>query len=72
MYRKYFEIEGYWLDDSSEFNAIVTNYDDQEEDGRFSESEIFYFGLDESDLEVMVANAEKTLEDFAVTSFIRI
>ena len=39
--RKYFLISGYWLDDGSEFyDYLVTNFDDEEEDGRFSEEEV--------------------------------
>ena len=71
--RKYFEINGYWKDDQSEFESyIVTNYDDIEEDGEYDEDDIFYFGMEESDIQAMIEEGEDTIEDFVVTSYTEI
>jgi hypothetical protein len=68
--RKYFEIEGYWKDDKTEFNGyIVTNFDDHEENGEFSEEQIFYYGIEEYELEEMIDLGEDTIEDFVVTAY---
>lgn len=71
--RKYFEINGYWKDDQSEFEGyIVTNYDDHEEDGEYDEDDIFYFGMEETDIQAMIEEGEDTIEDFVVTSYMEI
>ena len=68
--RKYFEISGYWKDDKSEFEGyIVTNYDDHEEDGEYNEDDIFYFGMEESDIQAMIEEGENTIEDFVITEY---
>jgi hypothetical protein len=68
--RKYFEINGYWKDDNEEFESyIVTNYDDHEENGEYDENDIFYFGMEESDIQAMIEEGENTIEDFVVTSY---
>lgn len=68
--RKYFEISGYWKDDNEEFEGyIVTNYDDHEEDGEYNEDDIFYFGLEERDIQEMIEDGEDTIEDFVITEY---
>lgn len=68
--RKYFEISGYWKDDKTEFEGyIVTNYDDHEEDGEYNEDDIFYFGMEESDIQAMIEEGENTIEDFVITEY---
>lgn len=68
--RKYFEISGYWKDNNEEFEGyIVTNYDDHEEGGRYNEYDIFYFGLEESDIQAMIEDGEDTIEDFVITGY---
>lgn len=69
--RKYFNISGYWKDDKSEFDSyLVTNYDDHEEGGKYAEEDIFYFGLEEADLNQATKDGEDTIEDFVITSFV--
>lgn len=68
--RNYFEISGYWKDNNEEFEGyIVTNYDDHEEDGEYNEDDIFYFGLEERDIQAMIEYGEYTIEDFIITGY---
>lgn len=68
--RKYFEINGYWKDDKTEFeNYIVTNFDDVEENGEFEEDDIFFFGMNESDIIEAIELKENTVHDFVITSY---
>lgn len=71
--RKYFKIKGYWKDTKDEFDDfIVTNYDDLEKDGPYTEDEIFYFGLTEEQIKMDIGVAEKTVEDFVITEYEKI
>ena len=64
---KYFSIDGYWLDDKSEFNGlIVKEYDDMNEE---EDDDVFFFGMGESDLKNAIEDAEETVLDFVVTSY---
>jgi len=68
--RKYFLISGYWLDDGSEFyDYLVTNFDDEEEDGRFSDEDIFFYGMEEQEIVDAIKAGGHTLQDFAITSY---
>lgn len=68
--RKYFEISGYWKDDSEEFEGyLVTNYDDHEEGVEYNEDDIFYFGLEERDIQEIIEDGEDTIEDFVITGY---
>jgi len=68
--RKYFEISGYWKDNNEEFEGyIVTNYDDHEEDGEYGEDDIFYFGMEESDIQAMIEEKKSTIDDFVITEY---
>ncbi len=63
---KYFSIEGYWKDDLSEFSGfIVKEYDDEEDD----EDEIFYYGMSENDIIDAIANPDKNVLEFVITSY---
>lgn len=72
--REFFTISGYWKDNGDLFEElIVTNYDDApDETYPYTEEDIFYFGLEETDLEQLVLEGENTIEDFVVTEYTRI
>lgn len=71
--REYFEINGYWKDNKEFFTGlIVTNFDDVEENGVYSEDDIFYFGLDEFKITELITEKENSIEDFVITSYTRI
>ncbi len=64
---KYFSIDGYWLDDKSEFNGlIVKEYDDMNEE---EDDDVFFFGMGESDLKNAIEDGEETTLDFVITSY---
>ena len=68
--RKYFEISGYWKDDNEEFEGyIVTNYDDHEEDGKYDEDDIFFYGFSEAELKEAVSLGENTAHEFVITEY---
>jgi hypothetical protein len=64
---KYFEINGYWKDDKSEFNGlIVKEYDDVGED----DDDVFFYGLSEEQIqEVIDSKGEDDSLDFIITSY---
>ena len=64
---KYFSIDGYWLDDKSEFNGlIVKEYDDMNEE---EDDDVFFFGMGENDLKNAIEDGEETTLDFVITSY---
>lgn len=64
---KYFSIDGYWLDDKSEFNGlIVKEYDDMNEE---EDDDVFFYGMGESDLKNAIEDGEETTLDFVITSY---
>jgi hypothetical protein len=63
---KYFEIQGYWKDDKSEFSGIVKEYDDYIEE---EEDDIFLYGMGESDIKEAIKDGENTNLDFVITSY---
>ncbi len=65
-----FLIDGYWKDDKSEFsNYVVSSYDDNAED----DDEIFYFGLNESDIKECIRDkGEEDILEFVITSYTKI
>jgi hypothetical protein len=66
---KYFNINGYWKDDNSEFeNYIVKEYYDVESDEQ-ADDRIFYYGLDENHLNHSIVTGGNDALDFVVTSF---
>lgn len=65
--REYFKIDGYWKDDHSEFEGyIVTNYHDIDDD---FDDDIFFYGLEKSDIEKAISDKENTIFDFVITSY---
>lgn len=72
--REFFEVNGYWKDDKSEFEGlIVTNFDDApDETYPYGEDDIFFFGLEESSLKEAVELVEDTMHDFVITSYTKI
>ena len=69
---KYFNIEGYWKDDRSEFGGyIVKEFDDVEENEE-DDDLIFHYGLSESDILEAIedeANGRENGLDFAITYY---
>lgn len=63
---KYFEIEGYWLEDKSVFSGIVKEYDDYIEE---EDDDIFFYGMGESDIKEAIREGENTTLDFVITSY---
>ena len=63
---KYFKIQGYWLDDKSEFSGIVKEYDDYNEE---EEDDIFFYGMGEADIKEAIKEGENTTLDFVITSY---
>jgi hypothetical protein len=64
---KYFEINGYWKDDKSEFNGlIVKEYDDIGDD----DDDVFFYGLSEEQIqEAIDSKGEDNSLDFIITSY---
>jgi hypothetical protein len=68
--RNYFEIDGYWKDDKSEFSGyIVTDYDDHEEN---NEEDIFFYGLSEKDIQEAIQEKEDNMLDFVIISYTKL
>ena len=67
----YCKISGYWKDDKSEFEGyIVRAYDDEpSEDDEFTDDDIFYYGLTESEIQSAIKDVENTGLDFVITSY---
>jgi hypothetical protein len=63
---KYFEINGYWKDDKSEFSGIVKEYDDFNEE---VDNEVFFFGMSEDEIIETIKAGEDTTLDFVITSY---
>lgn len=63
---KYFEIEGYWKDDKSEFSGIIKEYDDFDEE---EDEEVFFFGMNENEIIEAIKAGEDTTLDFVITSY---
>lgn len=67
--RKYFLISGYWKDDGHAFeDYLVTNYDDEEENKQIDD-DVFYYGMEESDIQEAIKEGENTIEVFVITSY---
>lgn len=63
---KYFSINGYWKDDlTSIVGALVREYDDITE----YDDNIFYYGLDEKDIEEAIKNPSVSALEFVITSY---
>jgi len=64
-----FLINGYWKDDKSEFSDYkVSSYDDNAE----HDDEIFYFGLNESDIKEAIKDKEDNILEFVITSYTKL
>lgn len=69
---RYFEIDGYWKDDKSEFyNLIVTDFNSFNVYNVFDllDDDIFYFGMSENNLIEAIESGEDTIEDFVITNY---
>lgn len=67
----YYEISGYWKDDKSEFEGyIVREFDDSpSENDRFSDDDIFYYGLSEQEIQTAIRKGDDGVLDFVITSY---
>jgi hypothetical protein len=70
---KYFEIDGYYLDDKSQFTGyIVKEFDDVEED-EDRDDQIFFYGLSARDIEGVIEDEKlgvfSSLVDFTITAY---
>jgi hypothetical protein len=64
-----FLINGYWKDDKSEFSDyVVSSYDDNAE----HDDEIFYFGLNESDIKEAIKDNGDDMLEFVITSYTKL
>jgi hypothetical protein len=63
---KYFEIEGYWKDDKSEFCGVVKEFDDFNEE---QDDNVFYYGMGEVDIQEAMKEGKDTMLDFVITSY---
>ena len=64
-----FLINGYWKNDKTEFyDYVVTDYDDNAED----DDEIFYFGLNESDIKEAIKDNGDDMLEFVITSYTKL
>ncbi|QQV91445.1 hypothetical protein M1M25_gp015 [Tenacibaculum phage Gundel_1] len=70
----FYSINGYWKDDKTEFKELIVS----EMDGCFegiepySDDDIFFYGLSESNLLEAIELKEETAHDFVITSFTKI
>jgi len=70
----FYTINGYWKNDSSKFeDLIVYEYDSTpDETEPYTDDDIFFYGLTETDLKEAVELKENTAHDFVITSFTKI
>ena len=66
----YFEIDGYWKDDRSEFGGfIVKEYNDALEG---EDDDVFYYGLSERDIQGAIEDGKNGITDaleFVITDY---
>jgi hypothetical protein len=63
---KYFSINGYWKDDlTSIVGALVKEYDYH---GK-NDDDIFYYGLNEQEIEEAIKNPSESGLEFVITSY---
>jgi len=60
-------IEGYWKDDKSEFEGLVTDFDCTPEG--FDDDDLFFYGLNKSDIEEAIELKNDTAHDFVITNY---
>jgi hypothetical protein len=67
----YYSINGYWKDDNTTFEGyIVREFDDTPPDGDvFTDDDIFYYGLSESDIQGVINNPDQDGLEFVITSY---
>jgi len=67
----YCEINGYWKDNKTEFEGyIVREFDDVPSEGdKFTDDDIFHYGLSENDIQSAIADPENDGLDFVITSY---
>ena len=73
----YFKVNGYWKDDKSEFEGyIIREFDDAipegETDCGFTDDDIFFYGLSETDIIEAIRLGEDTVNDFVLTNLVDI
>lgn len=72
--REYFTIAGFWKDTNENFDGyIVTNYNDElGEDVPYTDDDIFFYGLGESELQQAVDLGWDTAHEFIIADYKRI
>jgi hypothetical protein len=68
MEKSYHLIDGYWLSDGTKFtDRLVTSasFDDFDDD----ESDIFFFDIDEEEIQELIEMGEGTGEEFVITDY---
>jgi hypothetical protein len=63
----YFKISGYWKDDKSEFSDMIVKSDSGS--GDETDDKIFYYGLDEFDIEQAIEEVEDSSLEFVITEY---
>lgn len=68
MIPKLFKIDGYFVDDNTEFlGYLVTEYDDTPKG--MHDDDIFFYGLSEQDIKDAINSGEPVCGDFIITSY---
>ena len=65
-----FEITGYWKDDKTELNGLVYEFDECPDD--LKEEDIFFYGLSEENIKELIEVSENSINDFVITSYIKL
>lgn len=62
-----FNIEGYFTDDKSPIDSLVAEFDDVP--AGYSEEDIFFFGLSESNIKEAIETGEPVCNEFVITGY---
>jgi hypothetical protein len=67
----YCRINGYWKDDKTEFSGLLVRaYDDTPSDSdKYTDDDIFYYGLCEAEIVSEIENGENTFLEFVILSY---
>jgi hypothetical protein len=64
---KYFSVSGFWKDTNENFeNYIIKEFDDVDEE---EDTEIFFYGLNSSDIEELIIEKWNSEHEFVITSY---
>ena len=65
-----FRIQGYFIDDGSEIDALVCSYNDCPKD--MDDDAIFFYGLSEKDIVYAIENKEAVCNEFMITEYLAV